>query len=119
MPILGLTWVYQFLSEVLIYLSFHLFYPLGDNDAVRVLLLIPSLLWKSEILLSQLKEKYPAVESNSITHADLVRSHAAEQFVCRAKMSFHLFQLQVKSKSPHDAGFSTGPLWSKFGRGKF
>uniref|UniRef100_A0A8D8XG27 Dynactin subunit 1 n=1 Tax=Cacopsylla melanoneura TaxID=428564 RepID=A0A8D8XG27_9HEMI len=65
----------------------------GDNDAVRVLLLIPSLLWKSEILLSQIKEKFPPVDS--ITHADLVRSHKAEQFVCRSKLSFHLFQLQA------------------------
>ncbi|KAI5712578.1 hypothetical protein M8J75_009598 [Diaphorina citri] len=65
----------------------------GDNDAVRVLLLIPSLLWKSEILLSQIKEKFPPVDS--ITHADLIRSHQAEQFVCRSKLSFHLFQLQA------------------------
>lgn len=66
---------------------------LGDNDAVLVLLLFPRLLWKCEVLLSQLKDKFPAVAN--ITTKEITQGHLVQQYVSRCYMAMHLHSLQV------------------------
>ncbi|XP_034231656.1 dynactin subunit 1 isoform X2 [Thrips palmi] len=64
----------------------------GDHDAVLVLLLVPRLLWKTEVLLNQVKEKFPNVES--IDRASLLRGHTVEQYAFRCRLSHLLFNAQ-------------------------
>jgi dynactin 1 len=66
---------------------------LGDHDAVLVLLLIPRLLWKAEILLSQMRDKFPPVEK--IDRVAVVRGHAVEQFAFKSRLSHYIYSLQV------------------------
>lgn len=67
----------------------------GDHDAVLVLLLVPRLLWKTEVLLNQVKEKFPNVES--IDRASLLRGHTVEQYAFRCRLSHLLFNAQVRN----------------------
>ncbi|KAE8745790.1 hypothetical protein FOCC_FOCC007506 [Frankliniella occidentalis] len=60
----------------------------GDHDAVLLLLMVPRLLWKTEVLLNQVKEKFPNVET--IDKASLLRGHTVEQYAFRCRLS-HLF----------------------------
>ncbi|KAF7279198.1 hypothetical protein GWI33_007604 [Rhynchophorus ferrugineus] len=64
----------------------------GDHDAVLVLLLIPRLVHKSEILLNQIRDKFPAVEK--IDNAAVLKGHKVEQFSFRCRMSYLVFALQ-------------------------
>lgn len=66
---------------------------LGDNDAVLVLLLIPRILWKCDILLSQVRDKFPSVEL--VDRKTLIKGHAVEQFASRSRLSMHIYNLQV------------------------
>jgi dynactin 1 len=66
---------------------------IGDHDAVLVLLLIPRLLWKAEILLSQVRDKFPHVEK--IDRVAVVRGHAVEQFAFKSRLSHYVYSLQV------------------------
>ncbi|XP_065221310.1 dynactin subunit 1-like isoform X2 [Planococcus citri] len=65
----------------------------GDNDALLMLVLITRLMWKSEILLSQLRDKFPSVELSN--KGELVKGHTAEQFASRCRISYHLHLLQA------------------------
>ena len=69
----------------------------GDHDAVLVLLLVPRLLWKSELLLSQVKDKFAAIES--VDRAGLLRGHAVDQYVFRCRLTLLLSNVQVRSSS--------------------
>jgi hypothetical protein len=60
---------------------------------VLVLLLIPRLLWKAEILLSQVRDKFPPVEK--IDCVAVVRGHAVEQFTFKSRLSHYIHSLQV------------------------
>lgn len=64
----------------------------GDHDAVLVLLLVPRLLWKSEVLLNQVKEKFPNVET--IDRASLLKGHTVEQYAFRCRLTHLLFNAQ-------------------------
>ncbi|XP_039301588.1 dynactin subunit 1-like, partial [Nilaparvata lugens] len=64
----------------------------GDNDALLVLLLIPRLVWKSDVLISQAKDKFPAVEL--VDKKSLTKGHSVEQFASRARLAMHLHNLQ-------------------------
>lgn len=66
----------------------------GDHDAILVLLLIPRMVHKSEILLGQLKDKFPVVEK--IDRAAILKGHSVEQFSFRCRLSFYIYSLQVK-----------------------
>lgn len=59
------------------------------------LILITRLLWKCEILLSQIRDKFPSVELSN--KGELVKGHTAEQFASRCRLSYHLHLLQVLS----------------------
>ncbi|CAH1170858.1 unnamed protein product [Phaedon cochleariae] len=65
----------------------------GDHDAVLMTLLIPRLIQKTEILLGQIKEKFPIVEK--IDRNALTKSHAIEQYSFRCRISFYIFAFQT------------------------
>lgn len=66
---------------------------LGDNDAVLVLLLVPRLLWKCEVLLSQVRDKFPAVQT--VDKTSLTSGHTVQQFSSRCFLAMHIHNLQV------------------------
>ncbi|KAK7862442.1 hypothetical protein R5R35_001346 [Gryllus longicercus] len=65
----------------------------GDHEAVLLLLLVPRIIWKTEILLAQLRDKFPTVEK--VDKAAVTKDHAVEQFAYRCCVSFHLYCLQT------------------------
>lgn len=65
----------------------------GDYDAILSLLLLPRMIWKSEILMTHVRDKYPDVQE--ITKEILIKDHSAEQFATRSRLSFYLYSLQV------------------------
>ena len=75
------------------YYKIQICWIVGDHDAVLVLLLIPRLLLKSEILLSQVRDKFPHVEK--IDRVAVVRDHAVEQFAFKSRLSHYVYSLQV------------------------
>ncbi|CAH0395302.1 unnamed protein product [Bemisia tabaci] len=66
----------------------------GDHDAVLTLLLIPRLIWKSEILISQTRDKFPAIEITTNREA-LLKDHSANQFAARSRFCSYLYFLQA------------------------
>ncbi|XP_025834813.1 dynactin subunit 1 [Agrilus planipennis] len=65
----------------------------GDHDAILVLLLIPRLIHKSEILLSQIKDKFPTVDK--VDRNTIIQGHAVEQYAFRCRLSFYIYALQT------------------------
>ncbi|XP_021939301.1 LOW QUALITY PROTEIN: dynactin subunit 1-like [Zootermopsis nevadensis] len=65
----------------------------GDHDAILVLLLISRLLWKAEILLSQVRDKFLPVEN--IDRIAVVRGHAVEQFTFKSRLCHYVYSLQA------------------------
>ncbi|VVC37313.1 Hypothetical protein CINCED_3A019391 [Cinara cedri] len=65
----------------------------GDYDAILSLLLLPRMIWKSEILMTHVRDKYPDVQE--ITKETLIKDHSAEQFATRSRLSFYLYSLQA------------------------
>ena len=67
----------------------------GDNDAVLVLLLIPRMIWKSNILMSQLKEKF--MVTNDVLPIEketlLKKNHEVERYAYGGQMIHHLNEL--------------------------
>jgi len=51
------------------------------------------MIWKSEILMTHIRDKYPDVQE--ITKEILIKDHSAEQFATRSRLSFYLYSLQV------------------------
>ncbi|ENN75835.1 hypothetical protein YQE_07565, partial [Dendroctonus ponderosae] len=64
----------------------------GDHDAVLTLLLICRLIHKSDILLGQIKEKFPVADK--VDRAAVLKGHALEQYSFRCRMSCYIFALQ-------------------------
>ncbi|XP_030761561.1 dynactin subunit 1 isoform X2 [Sitophilus oryzae] len=64
----------------------------GDHDAVLVLLLVPRLIHKSEILLGQIKDKFPTVDK--IDKAAVLKGHSVQQFSFRCRITYLIFALQ-------------------------
>ncbi|XP_044734295.1 dynactin subunit 1 isoform X2 [Chrysoperla carnea] len=65
----------------------------GDHDAILTLLMLPRLLWKSEILLSQTRDKFPPIDK--IDREGLIRGHTIGQFTFRSRLAFFLHTLQA------------------------
>ncbi|KAF5304178.1 hypothetical protein FQR65_LT08072 [Abscondita terminalis] len=65
----------------------------GDYDAVLVLLLMPRLIYKSEILVSQISSKFPVVDK--VDRAAIVKGHSVEQFAFRCRFSHYIYTLQT------------------------
>lgn len=70
------------------------YYFSGDYDAILVLLLIPRLISKTEILLSQIKDKFPSVEK--VDRSSTLKDHSVEQYEFRCRISFFIYALQVR-----------------------
>lgn len=70
---------------------------LGDHDGILVLLLIPRLLHKTEILLGQIRDKFPAVDK--IDRAAIMKGHAVERYEFRCRLSCHIYAIQVGNKT--------------------
>lgn len=65
----------------------------GDHDGVLILLLIPRLVWKTEILMNQLREKYAAPEA--VTMETVIKGHTVEQYGFCTHFMFILKSLQT------------------------
>ncbi|CAH0555290.1 unnamed protein product [Brassicogethes aeneus] len=65
----------------------------GDHDAVLLLLLIPRLTYKTDILLSQIKDKFPAVEK--VDRTAILKGHHVEQFTFRCRITYYIYALQT------------------------
>ncbi|XP_074029594.1 dynactin subunit 1 isoform X2 [Leptinotarsa decemlineata] len=65
----------------------------GDHDAVLITLLIPRLIQKTEILASQIKDKFPSMDK--VDRAAIIKSHSVEQYAFRCRISFYIFAIQT------------------------
>ncbi|GAB1860176.1 Dynactin subunit 1 [Camponotus japonicus] len=65
----------------------------GDHDAILTLLLIPRMTQKTEILISQVREKYRSIEK--IDRASVVRGHSVAQYSFRSHLCSHMYALQT------------------------
>ncbi|KAL1514252.1 hypothetical protein ABEB36_003539 [Hypothenemus hampei] len=64
----------------------------GDHDAVLILLLIPRLIHKSELLMGQIKDKFPVAEK--IDRTAIFKGHTLEQFSFRCRIGYYIYALQ-------------------------
>ncbi|XP_076067204.1 dynactin subunit 1-like isoform X5 [Oratosquilla oratoria] len=64
----------------------------GDHDAVLVLLLVPRLVWKAEILVGGLREKYPAPDT--IDRTSIIKTHTVDQYAFASRVLQLLYILQ-------------------------
>lgn len=65
----------------------------GDHDAVLVLLLIPRMIHKTEILLYQIKDKFAMVDK--IDRAAILKGHSVDQYEFRCRIGYYIYALQV------------------------
>uniref|UniRef100_A0A1B6C177 Dynactin subunit 1 n=1 Tax=Clastoptera arizonana TaxID=38151 RepID=A0A1B6C177_9HEMI len=65
----------------------------GDNDAVLALLFFPRLLRKCEVLMTQVRDKFPPVQS--VDKATLTQGHTVQQYAARCNLFLHLHGLQA------------------------
>ncbi|KAK9873195.1 hypothetical protein WA026_021428 [Henosepilachna vigintioctopunctata] len=65
----------------------------GDYDAVLVLLLVPRLIHKTEILLGQVKDKFAVVDK--VERQAILKGHAIEQFAFRCRVLYYIYALQT------------------------
>ncbi|KAL4149675.1 hypothetical protein QTP88_003563 [Uroleucon formosanum] len=86
----------------------------GDYDAILSLLLLPRMIWKSEILMTHVRDKYPDVQE--ITKETLIKDHSAEQFATRSRLSFYLYRLQTALRQfVHGMNTTTPEILIKIG----
>ncbi|XP_047471228.1 dynactin subunit 1-like isoform X3 [Penaeus chinensis] len=65
----------------------------GDHDAVLVLLLVARMVWKAEIVIGGLRDKYPAPET--IDRNTVLKSHTVEQYAFASRLLQLLYALQA------------------------
>ncbi|XP_042867895.1 dynactin subunit 1-like isoform X15 [Penaeus japonicus] len=65
----------------------------GDHDAVLVLLLVARMVWKAEIVVGGLRDKYPAPET--IDRNSVLKSHSVEQYAFASRLLQLLYALQA------------------------
>ncbi|CAH0730397.1 unnamed protein product, partial [Brenthis ino] len=70
----------------------HFMQASGDHDAIRFILLLERLNKKAEIILGQIREKFPAV--NVWDKESVMRSHTAVQYSFRCQLEFQLQMIQ-------------------------
>ena len=83
----------------------------GDNEAVLVILLVPRIIWKVNILISQLKDKFMLTnEDNPIDKDSLLkRNHEIERYAYGGQMIHNLNQLTSVLHSYHHALSTCSP----------
>lgn len=72
------------------------FFFSGDHDAVLVLLLIPRMICKCDILLIQVRDKYQNVDK--IDRNSVLKNHTVEQYTFRTRFSYYIYALQVENE---------------------
>ncbi|ROT85060.1 hypothetical protein C7M84_021402 [Penaeus vannamei] len=65
----------------------------GDHDAVLVLLLVARMVWKAEIVIGGLRDKYPAPDT--IDRNTVLKSHSVEQYAFASRLLQLLYALQA------------------------
>lgn len=65
----------------------------GDYDALLVLLLIPRLIYKTDILLGQIRDKFPPVDK--FDRQAIIKGHAIEQYAFRCRLSYYINAVQA------------------------
>ncbi|XP_029036697.2 dynactin subunit 1 isoform X2 [Osmia bicornis bicornis] len=65
----------------------------GDHDAILTLLLIPRMIQKTEILISQVRDKYRSIDK--IDRTAVVKGHAVAQYTFRARLCSYMYALQT------------------------
>ena len=77
----------------------------GDNEAVLVILLVPRVIWKVNILMSQLKEKFMMANDDNVIDKDslLKKNHEIERYAYGGQMIHNLNQLTSILHSYHHA----------------
>ncbi|KAK2585771.1 hypothetical protein KPH14_010379 [Odynerus spinipes] len=65
----------------------------GDHDAILTLLLIPRMIRKTEILISQVRDKYGSAEK--IDRVTVVKGHSVEQYAFRSRLCACMYALQT------------------------
>lgn len=70
----------------------------GDQDAVNLLLLLPRLVWKAEVVMGGVA-RFPQPET--FDRATVLRSHAVDQyaFACRLRHLLHSLQVRVQGRT--------------------
>ncbi|XP_017892569.1 dynactin subunit 1 isoform X2 [Ceratina calcarata] len=65
----------------------------GDHDAILTLLLIPRMIQKTEILMSQVREKYRSLDK--IDKAAVLKGHSVAQYTFRSRLCSYMYALQT------------------------
>ncbi|XP_076395255.1 dynactin subunit 1 isoform X2 [Megachile rotundata] len=65
----------------------------GDHDAILTLLLIPRMIQKTEILISQMRDKYRSLDK--IDRTAVVKGHTVAQYTFRARLCSYMYALQT------------------------
>lgn len=64
----------------------------GDHDAILVILLISRIVFKSGIIVSQARDRFPAVAS--LEKSSIVQGHSVQQFAFKSRLLYHVHNLQ-------------------------
>jgi dynactin 1 len=64
----------------------------GDHDAIQVILLVSRIVFKAGIVVSQGRERFPAV--NQIDRNTILQGHTIHQFSFRSRLLHHIHNLQ-------------------------
>ncbi|XP_015433169.1 PREDICTED: dynactin subunit 1 isoform X1 [Dufourea novaeangliae] len=65
----------------------------GDHDAILTLLLIPRIIQKTEIVISQVRDKYRSLDK--IDRAAVVKGHSVAQYTFRSHLCSYMYALQT------------------------
>ncbi|XP_033343959.1 dynactin subunit 1-like isoform X3 [Bombus vosnesenskii] len=65
----------------------------GDHDAILTLLLIPRMIQKTEILISQVREKYRSLDK--VDRTAILKGHSVAQYTFRSRLCSYMYALQT------------------------
>ncbi|KAK9308816.1 hypothetical protein QLX08_001247 [Tetragonisca angustula] len=65
----------------------------GDHDAILTLLLIPRMIQKTEILMSQVREKYRSLDK--VDRTAVLKGHLVAQYTFRSRLCSYMYALQT------------------------
>lgn len=65
----------------------------GDHDAILILLLIPRFIHKTEIIIGQIRDKFPPV--SKIDRTAIMKDHTIEQYEFRCRLSYYIYAIQT------------------------
>ena len=65
----------------------------GDYDAILTLLLVPRIIQKTEILISQVRDKYRSLDK--IDKTAVVKGHSVAQYTFRSRLCSYMYALQT------------------------